>query len=276
MAGSDQPGRQPAVERAGHRADGAVRGRAAAVLLLRAHHHPDPHRRTRSRSRRSPPTATRAPGGRWRCSWPSGCGAFGAYYVPRRNETRSFSLLITGGLGVSTIVLGRVQRVELHRAGEPVLRAAGHRPRPAAGHRPDLRRGLRQRPALPARRSRWPGCSGRCCWSSRRWASWPRCSEPSWTGWWSGSPARLVVLVGLSEDAIPLIRRLANDLPRRTVLAVLVADADHPLTKLTREIGARVVVCDLETPARSGPWCCGRTGSRCRRSTWSPPTSRPT
>ena len=33
-----------------------------------------------------------------------GLGAFGAYYWPRRHETRSFSLLITGGLGVSTIV----------------------------------------------------------------------------------------------------------------------------------------------------------------------------
>ena len=35
-----------------------------------------------------------------------GLGAFAAYYWPRRHETRSFSLLITGGLGVSTIVLG--------------------------------------------------------------------------------------------------------------------------------------------------------------------------
>ena len=31
------------------------------------------------------------------------------------------------------------------------------------------------------------------------------------------------------------------------MLAVLVSDADHPLTNLTREIGARVVLCDLES-----------------------------
>ena len=55
----------------------------------------------------------------------------------------------------------------------------------------------------------------------------------------------VVVMVGLSEEALPLLRRLATDLPRRTVLAVFVAD-ESPLVKLTRQVGARVVVCDLD------------------------------
>ena len=55
----------------------------------------------------------------------------------------------------------------------------------------------------------------------------------------------VVVMVGLSEEALPLVRRLTTDLPRRTVLAVFVAD-ESPLVKLTRQIGARVVVCDLD------------------------------
>ena len=55
----------------------------------------------------------------------------------------------------------------------------------------------------------------------------------------------VAVMVGLSEEALPLVRRLTTDLPRRTVLAVFVAD-ESPLVKLTRQIGARVVVCDLD------------------------------
>ena len=35
-----------------------------------------------------------------------GAGAFAAYYRPRRDETRSFSSLVTAGLGLSTLVLG--------------------------------------------------------------------------------------------------------------------------------------------------------------------------
>jgi len=57
----------------------------------------------------SPPFNAYSDPGAW---WPIalqlalGAGAFGAYYIPRQNEARSFSLLITGGLGISTIVLG--------------------------------------------------------------------------------------------------------------------------------------------------------------------------
>ena len=45
-----------------------------------------------------------------------------------------------------------------------------------------------------------------------------------------------MVLIGLSDEAVPLLRRLADDLPRGTTLAVLVEDSDHPLTKLARNI----------------------------------------
>ena len=85
----------------------------------------------------------------------------------------------------------------------------------------------------------------------------------------------IVVMVGLSEEALPLVRRLATDLPRRTVLAVLVA-GESPLVKLTRQIGARVVVSDLDDARACGCWSCGSAASRCGRSTSCPPTSRPT
>src|SRR5918999_940424 len=126
-----------------------------------------------------------------------GLGAFAAYYIPRQNEPRSFSLLITGGLGISTIVLGVVTVWDCTEQESPFfaplaialglllgITALGI---VAALFRAELDRLV----VLLAR--------------------------------------SLVVVVGLSVDAIPVIRRLAHDLPRRTVLAVLVSGADHPL-----------------------------------------------
>jgi hypothetical protein len=43
-----------------------------------------------------------------------------------------------------------------------------------------------------------------------------------------------VVLIGLTDEAVPLLCRLAEEVPGR---AVLVEDADHPRTKLARNIG---------------------------------------
>ena len=56
----------------------------------------------------------------------------------------------------------------------------------------------------------------------------------------------LVVVIGLSEEAIPLLKRLAENLPRGTTLAVLIENSDNPLTKQARTLGARVVVCNLD------------------------------
>jgi hypothetical protein len=59
----------------------------------------------------------------------------------------------------------------------------------------------------------------------------------------------LVTLVGLTDDAMPLLRRLSADREPGTTLAVLVAGSGNTLIKSARDLGARVVVCDLENTA---------------------------
>ena len=199
-------------------------GRAGPVLLRRPDDHPGPSRVRDHAVRRSPPTATRGPGGRWRCRWRSALAAFAAYYVPRRHETRSFSLLITGGLGVSTIVLGVVGRVELHPEPEsPFFAPLAIALALLLGSAPTFTGGLRER-RLPAGRAGRPAVRAAAAGdhgAGHRGHPVPGPAGPA------GGPVLPVVggLVGLSEEALPLIRRLADDLPRRTVLAVLVADA---------------------------------------------------
>ena len=56
----------------------------------------------------------------------------------------------------------------------------------------------------------------------------------------------LVLLVGLTEDAIPLLRRLSIDREPQTTLVVLVADAGNALIKTARDLGARVVIIDQD------------------------------
>jgi hypothetical protein len=55
----------------------------------------------------------------------------------------------------------------------------------------------------------------------------------------------LVVLVGLTRDAMPLVRRLSTEREADTTLAVLVSDPGNPLIKSVRNLGARVAVCDV-------------------------------
>ncbi len=174
-----------------------------------------------------------------------GAAAFGAYYVPRRNESRSFSLLITGGLGVSTIVLGVCSVWNCTELETPFFTPLAIALGLLLGATPTFigacANGQPYPPALQLARLLGPlllvitalGIAA-ALFRARLDRLAVRFARS------------LVVVVGLSEDAIPVLRRLAHDLPRRTVLAVLVSDADHPLTMLTRDIGARVVVCDME------------------------------
>jgi hypothetical protein len=174
-----------------------------------------------------------------------GVGAFGAYYLPRRNESRSFSLLITGGLGISTIVLGVCSVWNCTELETPFFTPLAIALGLLLGSAPTFvgacATGQPDPLALQFARLLGPlllvvtalGIVA-ALFRSRLDRLAVRFAR------------KLVVVVGLSEDAIPVLRRLAQDLPRRTVLAVLVSAADHPLTNLTRDIGARVVACDLE------------------------------
>jgi hypothetical protein len=54
----------------------------------------------------------------------------------------------------------------------------------------------------------------------------------------------LVVLVGLTDDAMQLVRRLSVEREGDTTLAVLVSDPGNRLIKSARNLGARVAVCD--------------------------------
>ena len=56
----------------------------------------------------------------------------------------------------------------------------------------------------------------------------------------------LVVLVGLTEEAMPLVRRLITEREADATLAVLVSDPGNVLIKSARNLGARVVVCDVK------------------------------
>src|SRR5918997_5103481 len=107
MAGSDQPGRQ----RGWNALAIALMVLYLAGLLLFC------YSALTTTPTRSPYAITQPPFSAYsdpRAWWPValqlalGLGAFAAYYIPRQNEPRSFSLLITGGLGISTIVLGMV------------------------------------------------------------------------------------------------------------------------------------------------------------------------
>ena len=175
-----------------------------------------------------------------------GLGAFGAYYIPRRNETRSFSLLITGGLGVSTIVLGVCSVWNCTEQESPFFTPLAMALGLLLGATPTFVGACAtdQPYPLALQLARLLGPLLLVITALGIVATLFRAQLDRLVVRFARS---LVVVVGLSEDAVPVIRRLAHDLPRRTVLAVLVSDADHPLTNLTREIGARVVLCDLES-----------------------------
>ena len=174
-----------------------------------------------------------------------GLGAFAAYYWPRRHETRSFSLLITGGLGVSTIVLGVLSAWNCTEQESPFFAPLAIALGLLLGSTPTFVGQCADGGAYPLglQVARLFGPMLLVITALGIVATLFRAQLDRLVVRFSRSS---VVLIGLSDEAVPLLRRLADDLPRRAVLAVLVEDADHPLIKLARNIGARVVVCDLE------------------------------
>jgi hypothetical protein len=56
----------------------------------------------------------------------------------------------------------------------------------------------------------------------------------------------LVVLVGLTDDAMPLVRRLSTEREADTRLTIVVGDPGNRLIKSARGLGARVVICNVD------------------------------
>lgn len=166
-----------------------------------------------------------------------GVTAFAAYWWPRREESRSFSLLVTGSLAVSTLVLGVASFwgcpsdqapfwTPLARAlnlvvggvndscGFPLALQTARLLGPlllvitALGVLATLFRSQRDRLAVRAGR-------------------------------------RVVLVVGLAPETTGMVSRLAEDRARGTVVAVVAGTAESGLLRSARRAGARIIALDV-------------------------------
>lgn len=175
-----------------------------------------------------------------------GLTAFGCYYWPRRADARKFSVLLTGGLAITTIVLGAVAYSQcsstaglspfwsqltfaLNLIVGSVAECEPGQPFPLA-----IQVGRLFGPLLLVSAAVGIVTSVFRAWSDRQRVRLSRA---------------LVVLVGLTDDAMPLLRRLAAERDGPATLCVLVDDAGNALIKAARDLGARVVVCSADNTA---------------------------
>ena len=154
-----------------------------------------------------------------------GAGRLRRLLRPRRHETRSFSLAGHRRAGAQH---DRARRRSgcgtAPRRESPFFAPLAIALAPAARQRPDLHRGLRELPfPLAVQVARLFGPLLLVITALGIAAALFRSQLDRLVVRFARS---LVVVVGLSEEALPLVRRLATDLPRRTVLAVLVADGE--------------------------------------------------
>jgi hypothetical protein len=174
-----------------------------------------------------------------------GAGAFVTYYLPRRRDAHNFSVLVTGVLAATTIPMGLVAywncpstasestfwtpltfAINLIVGGvQACYVGPDARPLPLALQLPRLTGPLLLVVA-----------------AFGIMASIFRSQTDRLLVRFRGS---LVVLVGLTDDAMPLIRRLITQREAHTTLAVLVNDPGNLLIKSVRGLRARVVVCDV-------------------------------
>ena len=171
--------------------------------------------------------------------WPTalqvglGAGAFGAYWWPRRGENRSFSLLLTASLALSTIALGLASYSGCTTGQSPFwtpltwsLNLIGGSVNADCGFPPALQTARLFGPLLLLitalgvlaalfrnQRDRLSVRFGR----------------------------NLVIAVGLTTDSLGIIRRLSADRSPGTVLAVLTETGDAALVRAVRGFGGRVV-----------------------------------
>lgn len=176
-----------------------------------------------------------------------GVGAFLAYWWPRHKETRSFSLLVTSGLAITTIGLGLVTYWKCAQGQSAfwtpltwALNLVGGNVQPGTCRDP-----ASQLPRTPLS-LQVARLLGPMTLVIAALGIVTTIFQSQYDRLRVRYAQSLVVLVGLTEDAIPLLRRLSGELDSRTTLAVMIEDAGNPLVKLAREFGARVVVCDLD------------------------------
>ncbi len=171
-----------------------------------------------------------------------GLAAFVCYYRPRMRTSRNFSALATGVLAVTTIVLGLIAYATCPSTSQqsPVWTPLTFALNLIGGNVAECEPGVSTfPPALQLTRLLGPllvviAALGIVTSVFRN--AYDRIRVRYATG--------LVLLVGLTDDALPLLRRLSVDREPRTTLVVLVGDAGHPSIKTARDLGARVVVVD--------------------------------
>jgi hypothetical protein len=173
-----------------------------------------------------------------------GTAAFVTYYWPRRRYARNFSVLVTGVLAATTISVGVAaywgceSTEDESRFWTPLTFAlnliVGNNAQTCDAGKPF---------PLALQLARLTGPLLLVVAAFSILASIFRAQTDRLLVGFSGS---LVVLVGLIDDAMPLIRRLSTQREADTTLAVLVTDPGNMLIKSARGLGARVVVCDVD------------------------------
>ncbi len=175
-----------------------------------------------------------------------GLAAFFAYYIPRRHESRSFSLLITGGLGVTTLVLGAFSVWNCTELETPFFTPMAMALGLVLGNKPDFTGHCDESSFTAPLALQVARLSGPLLLVITALGIVTALFRTQLDRLIVRFSRALVVVIGLSEEAIPLLKRLAENLPRGTTLAVLIENSDDPLTKQARTLGARVVVCNLD------------------------------
>jgi RyR domain len=178
-----------------------------------------------------------------------GTAAFLTYYWPRRREARNFSVLVTGVLAATTVAIGLVAYWGCPSSASestfwtPLTFALNL----LVGNIQGCFAGVDTQPApLALQLPRLFGPLLLVIAAFGIVASIFRAQSDRLLVRLSRS---LVVLVGLAEDAMPLVRRLSTEREADTTLAVLVTDPGNVLIKSARNLGARVVVCDVKNLA---------------------------
>jgi hypothetical protein len=174
-----------------------------------------------------------------------GAAAFVTYYWPRRRYARNFSVLVTGVLAATTIPMGLVAYWNCPSTANestfwtPLTFAINL----IFGGVQGCYVGPDAQPLpLALQLPRLTGPLLLVIAAFGIMASIFRSQTDRLLVRFSGS---LVILVGLADDAMPLIRRLITQREADTTLAVLVTDPGNLLIKSARSLGARVVVCDV-------------------------------
>ena len=178
-----------------------------------------------------------------------GVAAFYAYYRPRRREARNFSVPVTGVLAGTTIAVGMIAYWNCPSTSteSPFWTPLTFALNLIVGNVQDCQVDVPAQTYPPAiQLVRLFGPLLLVIAALGIVTSVFRAQSDRWRLRFSRSA---VVMVGLTDDAMPLLRRLSTDRESDTTLAVLVADAGNPLVKAARDLDARVVVCDADDAA---------------------------